>query len=514
MGFELYPFQQEDVAKLAEFGSGLIGSEMGVGKTHQAIALDDLWFPESKNRPTLVVAPLNTFSSWQEKYGMQAPQNDVVLLDRKNREAFLEAIRRKRGDVFVMHWDALRLMKGLYSLEFGTVIGDEVHRIANRKAQVTLAAKKLQALHKLAMSGTATGDRPENLWSVLNWLYPRDRRFTSYWRFRKQYCATEEQEVYRKNDMGETVKASYTKVVGVKNQHELMENINPFYVRHLKREQCCEHHPKGVMSYLPEKTYDRIWVDLTPGQRRVYNQMRDEMVAWVGEHEDSPLVAGVVVAQMTRLSQIALATPEIYTKMVRRRLREEEEGYPGLTEPFPVEAVRLIEPSTKLDALQEFLLDHDNKQFVIATSSKQISYLAQEKFERKGISSFVLSGDTPDSQRHDMVHRFANGDTQLFIGVIEAMAEGIDGLQHATDTMIFLDRSWRTVKNKQCEDRLHRDGQKNTVQIIDMMAKDTLDMGRAQRLELKWSWIKEILGDYARVQDLARSNIVDLSKLA
>ena len=94
-----------------------------------------------------------------------------------------------------------------------------------------------------------------------------------------------------------------------------------------------------------------------------------------------------------------------------------------------------------------------------------------------------------------MVKRFQNGDTQLFIGVIEAMAEGIDGLQWATDTMIFLDRSWKTIKNKQCEDRLHRDGQKNAVTIIDIMARDTVDMGRKTQLIEKWAFIRQILGD-------------------
>ena len=50
----------------------------------------------------------------------------------------------------------------------------------------------------------------------------------------------------------------------------------------------------------------------------------------------------------------------------------------------------------------------------------------------------------------------------------------------------------------QAEDRLHRGGQKDTVQIIDIMAKGTLDLGRKQRLETKWAWIREILGDGAQ----------------
>jgi SWI/SNF-related matrix-associated actin-dependent regulator 1 of chromatin subfamily A len=196
------------------------------------------------------------------------------------------------------------------------------------------------------------------------------------------------------------------------------------------------------------------------------------MVAWVGEHEDSPLTASVVVAQMTRLTQMALATPEIVDRKVI-----------------------LKAPSSKIDAVKEFALDHDDKQFVLFSSSKQACYLAQMELGRARISSEVLSGDTPDTQRAGMVRRFAAGEFQVFIAVIQAAAEGIDGLQHGTDTAIFLDRSWSTIKNKQAEDRLHRGGQKDTVQIIDIMAKNTVDFGRRTKLEQKWEWIRRILGD-------------------
>jgi SNF2 family DNA or RNA helicase len=227
--------------------------------------------------------------------------------------------------------------------------------------------------------------------------------------------------------------------------------------------------------------------------------MRDEMVAWVGEHEDSPLVASVVVAQMVRLSQIALAMPEINWKVINRQSTPKSPcKVCEAKEPHPctVMVVDLLEPSTKLDALVELLKDNPGKKFVVATSSKKMVYLAQRKFASLAtpIGSFALTGDTPQAERDGMVQRFIDDDNQVFIGVIEAMAEGIDGLQFATDTMVFLDRSWKTIKNKQCEDRLHRGGTKDTVQIIDIMARSTVDFGRKQKLEEKWSWIKMILG--------------------
>jgi SNF2 family DNA or RNA helicase len=116
-------------------------------------------------------------------------------------------------------------------------------------------------------------------------------------------------------------------------------------------------------------------------------------------------------------------------------------------------------------------------------------------FENSGITAEVLSGDTGQLDRETMIADFQAGKYRVFIGTIAAAGEGIDGLQHVCDTMFFLDRSWSTIRNKQAEDRLHRGGTKNTVQIIDVMARRTLDWGRHQKLAKKWIAIKEILGD-------------------
>lgn len=468
MGFTPYEFQVEDVEKLERQPSGLIGSEMGTGKTHEAIALDEAWWKKGAP-PTLVVAPLNTFDSWLEKYSMQSPHTDVTVIDRKNRDKFVTAIRKRHGDVFLMHWDALRLMPELQGFQFNLIVADEVHRATNRKAQATRALKKLHANHKLGMSGTASGDHPENLWSVLNWLWPR--YYSSYWRFVKHYTISEAS--YGPN-------GGYTRIVGVNEENLpfLKKEMEPWYVRHLKKEQCCDHHPQGVMHWLPDKTYDKIWVDLSPTQRRFYDQMRQEMIAWVNEHEDTPLVAGVVVAQLARLSQMALATPSI-----------DEEG-----------KVKLQLPSSKIDAVKELISDQPNKQFLLYSASKQAINLAAAELNRVGIPTQTFTGDTRQSERTGMVNRFVRGDFQVFAATIQTVGEGVDGLQYATDTAIFLDRAWSTIKNQQAEDRLHRGGTKDTVQIIDVLARSTLDFGRLQRLETKWEWIKKILGDPSAAQ--------------
>jgi SNF2 family DNA or RNA helicase len=374
---KLFDFQMEDAKKLYKAHNGLNGNEMGTGKTVEAIQIDKWWARAKVNPekwPTLVIAPINTFDGWVDRFKDLDPDADVVVVERtpSGRAKFAEAIRTGKGDVFLCNYESARILYAqLVKLVYNSIILDECHRIANRKSQTTKAIQGLgkRARHRLALSGTASGDKPENLWTILNWLWPKV--FTSYWNFRNRYCVEESEIKYVKGKDGKVREVSYKKIVGYENLDELHRLMNPWYVRHLKRERCCDEHPNGVMEQLPAKTYNKIWVDLNATQRRIYEQMRKEMVAWVGEHEDSPLVASVVVAQLVRLSQIALATPEVREEKVIDR-----DGKPKL-----VTKVRLTLPSSKLEALLELVKDNPDKKFVVFKSTWESTMLDPSSYQ-------------------------------------------------------------------------------------------------------------------------------------
>jgi SNF2 family DNA or RNA helicase len=225
-----------------------------------------------------------------------------------------------------------------------------------------------------------------------------------------------------------------------------------------------------VLKDLPDKYYTTIKVDLDPRQQRIYNQMRKEMIAWIGEQDDELLVAPVVIAQLTRLQQFSCAYAEI-----------NEEG-----------KVRLHEPSSKIDALME-VLDESDGQLVVFSRFKQLVRLVERRLVAAGIPCVTLTGDTAQADRSMVVKQFQTGQARVFVGSIAAGGIGIT--LHAASTVVFLDRDWSPALNSQAEDRLHRIGQKNAVQVIDIMARNTVDLGRWQRLELKKQWIRQILGD-------------------
>lgn len=462
MTIELYEFQAEDERKLIDQRGRAILSEMGTGKTPLAAHMLRETIP-SKGQ-ALVVAPMQTLQQW-ERWLNEVDINTIVV-DPKNREWSWQQYQRmkdsQQGSAFLVHWEALRLMPQLAQTLWHERICDEVQKAQNRKAQQTRAIKKIKSTFVNGLSGTPVTSAIDKYWSTLNLLYPRE--WTTYWGYFKNYVDYE--VVYPQG---------FQKVKGPRldTLPDLLAKVEPFTVRHLKKEQCCPHHPLGVMPYLPDKYSTKILVDLDPQQRRAYEQMRKEMIAWVGAHELEPVIAPIVVAQLTRLQQFACAYATV-----------DENNH-----------VQLTEPSSKLDAVMEVLEDNPTESIVVFSRFNQLIRLLSARLQRAGIDYVTYTGENRGTREEDKA-RFLDGSARVFVGNIAAGGVGLDGLQTVSSTVIFTDRiPGSPALNGQAEDRLWRDGQLNAVQVIDIQARNTLDPGTESQLQLKWSWIKQLLGD-------------------
>jgi SNF2 family DNA or RNA helicase len=470
----LYQYQKETVDKFSNQVAVLDASEMGTGKTFVASELDMIRREQGKG-PTLIIAPLSgTMNTWRKHYKEQYPHLKGIVCDSKNRTKFVRGLARTDWyNYYIIHWDVLhRELGSLNGVRWNHIIADEAHRTKNRKAQTTRALKRLTTRYKSALSGTPVTNRPQDLWSILNWLYPS--KWNGYWKFYERYC-----------EYTIEYPSGYHKFKGVQNYEELQELIDPFFVRHLKRSPCCPHHPQGVTPWLPDKTYaDPIWVDLTPKQHRSYDAMSKNMLAWVGDQLDKPLVAGVAIAKLVRLQQLALAHADI------------DEDW----------SVILTEPSSKLDALMELIKDNEGEQIVVFSQFSKIIKLLSARLKKSKIPSGIFTGDTPARDRERIVQKFQAGKLRVFAGTIKAGGVGLD--LFSASTVVFLDRSWSPAENLQSEDRLWRIGQKNSVTVYDIMARDTVDLGRRQAIQAKWNWIQELLGD-PREKQLNNQDLVD-----
>lgn len=476
-GRGLRPYQVEFLTeKVAYFKHTSTFDEMGLGKTVQCIAADAVrrkMRPKRTNK-TLVVAPLTgVIDQWVTEFNKWQPQLVVRRINPKKRyDLFAE-----EADVYIIHPEGLRLEKEiLKELEWRHFIFDECHRVKNRRAKTTEAAKEVgkSAEFRTGASGTPEENRPDELWSIFEWMYPNkatrveadlghwtQKLLNSYWRFYDRFID------YYEDENG------YDHVKGTKNEEELRKLFGPLYIRRLKSD---------VAKDLPPKQYTKIEVELPPKQRRPYDEMKGQLLAWVGEKQNQPLIANIAIAQMVRLQQFTLGYGEIVPKTITRKNGDVE----------TVNELRLQEPSVKLDAMMDLLEDLGNAQAIVFSTSKQAINMAKIRLDNAKIPTSIITGDITDAIRRKHISDFQEGKTRVLVSTIRAGGVGMN-LQNASN-VIFLDRDWSPAKNMQAEDRSHRMGQKNPVNIYDIIAKKTIDQKKHTTIEKKWEWIRDTIG--------------------
>lgn len=500
----LLPFQLDDVDHLSLIEGRLIGNDAGTGKTFEAGELDRLVRESDTEvklgvwKPTLIVVPRNlryTWSRWLKKF---RPDERVSIIDTrspKHRQVFVDSLRNQSHDIYVIHYEGMRMLLGeLKDIKFLHIILDEAHRISNRKTQTSKAARVLKATWRTALTATPASKHWAQAWSILNFLDPTT--WSSYWAFHDRYIHTVVDHAGNKSIIG----------ANLHTLPELQQRLKHMMVRRRKAD---------VLPDLPPKFYTPVWVDLSPKQRKVYDQMKNEMLAWIGEHADEPLVATVAIAQLIRLQQIALATPTFVTRNVRKKLMcLHEKGHDGecfqaendleLSEAewhgkyYEVEQIEihLDDPSSKLDAAIEIIEDlvAQGEQVVIFSQFTRMIDLLCSRLATAGITFGKYTGNTRDNTRNRIEDDFAAGKISVFAGQFQAGGVGLN-LQSAS-TVIFLDRAWTARDNIQAEDRIHRIGQfAESVNVIDIMARGTVDKGRFQQMVDSWHGIQHVLGD-------------------
>lgn len=485
---ELLPHQVEAIDYRIKWSvespNFLIGDSMGVGKTATSIGMDftlreqEQEYKDSKRHfRTLIICQKGGLDVWKSHLmQLGVKEGRILVIDPTDREEFDEELKcgALNYDYYIMHWDALIRLKyiapyparvekgvkipGFKGLEWDHLIADEVQLAKNRKAQRTLKLKKIKAKVKTGASGTPADDKPQDFWSVLNWLYPKE--FSSYWRFFNRYLDWENHPFN-----------GYRIIKGVKNIPELHSRIRPYYIRRKLTD---------VVDDMPDKTWTDIKVKMTPRMRRDYNSMEKWQTARLGKDNDE-LVVTAKIAMYMRLLQMTLGTCELdYTDFDLGKRDS------------PV--VRIMEPSPKMDALMELIESHEDEdeQFVIFTNFRDVVSMVEARCAKSGIPVSVYHGGITNQKTRDAsVAEFQSGKTKVFVGTIGAAGTSIT--LTAAHTLIFLDRNWNPSKNSQAEDRIWRIGQKNACQIINIIMQDTYDEPRLLQIFQKALQVKEIV---------------------
>lgn len=461
--------------------AALLAGDTGVGKTLMGIELMKALHTEVN----LIVAPPNTMTGWRDTARGQGVTLPFRVIDSDHKEVFTDLKKHVPGIYFVSRqFFALsgtdlepepkqvdkkfivpdgdpdcnhkvkknttvcvfcggnaEMTKGRDALwswgwvQPGLTIYDEVQAVSNRYSQGFTCLKQIKTGYRLAASATYNGNKFTGAWPVTRWLWPKDIDPKTG----KLYVDSAESRWAATWCKMEANRYTYSgkKAVGEKNPGAFVNSL-PCYIRmEAKR-----------VPYVKRKCY----VDLSPKQRRMYDEMEANLLAWL---DDNPLVADISIVQRARLRQMAL-------------------GEVTFNDNDEVDFADDCE-SSKIDAVMKIVNKHHPGEpvLLLVDSAK----FARVVTARLGPLAREWSGRINAKSREQIKAEFGDG-VRYIVAVIPAMAEGVDGLQRACNVEVWLNESTNGMLNIQAEGRLNRRGQaKKRIYQYKIMARDTDDDG-------------------------------------
>ena len=426
------PEQEEAIIKMVSETSGgaLNASTMGAGKTVKAVEV----VRRRGDKVVLLIAPLGTRLGWKATFDRQGVDLPFKWLNSTKEgkanmndwEWGLDGIYFVGTEFFVrLGWEGKNRSK-VWTKKPDIVLFDEAHRSQNRNSKTYKTLKQLKAPFKVSMSGTPTGNSFEGAWAVAKWLWP-DFVENSYYVWRNKWCKLE----YDHFD------PSGQKVVGEKTPGAFFNSL-PCYIR--------------LESELDvDLVEEQVFVELSATQRRAYEKLEKDMIVWV---EDNPLVIEFPVT-------------------LRGRLRQATLGMFSVTDEGDV-VFKDDCKSSKIDALQDILTNRiDGEPALILTDSRKFADVICARLD----GAVPWHGNVSQTQREKHKEAFLSGEVKYVVAVTSAIAEGVDGLQHATRNIVWVSRSDNRILNEQAMKRVHRHGQARQVRSFDIIALDTYDSG-------------------------------------
>lgn len=434
----LFPYQKEGVAFLMENGGrGLIGDDMGLGKTIQAIGYLQLY---PKLRPAIVVCPSSVKLNWarEVKSWMGMGENQVEVIQGKTPYIL-------SGDILIINYDILHSwIEVLIKMKPQVLILDECQYIKNNKAIRTTSVKTLsKAIHRvIALSGTPIINRPIEFFNVLRILRPD--MFSNWLQYTTRYCNR------RHNGFGWDVS-------GASNTEELHELINgSVMIRRLKQE---------VLPELPDKIRSFFPLEMHPELLAEYEEAEANFLEWMRTRR------GKKAADRASMAE-------------------------ALTE---IEVLKQVAVAAKMPSAIEWItdfLDNSEEKLVVFATHRAVIDMLMKQFGKVAVK---LDGSVSGPMRQAVVDSFQNEPKKrLFVGNIKAAGVGIT--LTAASNVAFLELPWTPGELSQAEDRCHRIGQKDTVNVYYLLAEETIEERIAQLLDRKRQVLDSVL-DGAQTDD-------------
>ena len=442
----LYPYQAEGALFAVRAGRALIGDDMGLGKTIQAIAATEILARHFGVSKVLVVCPTSLKYQWQSEISaLLGPTGE-------NAARVINGGRAQRQKDYALddfckitNYEKLKPDLDLIAAWAPElVIVDEAQRVKNWNTIAARALKRIDSSYAMVLTGTPLENKLEELISIVQFV--DQHRLGPTWKLLHEH----------------QVKDEAGRVTGYTGLEKIGQTLAPIMIRRRKSE---------VLRQLPSRTDQNLLVPMTEMQMLYHQENADIVAKIVQRWRKTKFLSDKDQRRLTcALQNMRMSCNSTY-------LLDQETDH-GVK-------------ADELAALFDDLFAEPEAKAVVFTQWTRTHDIVIRRLEARGIGYVSFHGGVPSDKRPALVERFRDDPACRVFLSTDAGSTGLN-LQHAS-TLVNMDLPWNPAILEQRIARIHRMGQIRPVQVINFVAKGTIEEGMLSVLAFKRSLSAGIL---------------------
>ncbi|XP_063113641.1 DNA repair and recombination protein RAD54B isoform X1 [Cavia porcellus] len=488
--YHLRPHQKEGIIFLYECVMGMrmngrygaiLADEMGLGKTLQCISL--IWTLQCQGpyggqpviKRTLIVTPGSLVTNWRKEFKQWLGSERIKIFTVDQDHKVEEFMKSTFYSVLIISYEMLlRSLDQIKNIKFDLLICDEGHRLKNSAIKTTTALFSLSCKKRIILTGTPIQNDLQEFFALIDFVNPGVLGSLSSYRkiyeepiiMSREPSASEEEK-----ELGERRAAELTRLTGLFILRRTQEVIN---------------------KYLPPKIENVLFCRPGTLQIELYKKLLNSQTVKFclqGSVENSPHL--ICIGALKKLcNHPCLLFNSIKGKECSTTCdgNEEKSLYEGLLNVFPTDYNPLVfteKESGKLQVLSQLLaVIHElrpTEKVVLVSNYTQTLDILQDICKRYGYSYTRLDGQTPISQRQQIVDGFNSKYSSDFIFLLSSKAGGVGLNLIGGSHLILYDIDWNPATDIQAMSRVWRDGQKHAVHIYRLLTTGTIEEKIYQR---------------------------------
>lgn len=405
--------------------------DMGLGKTVITLtAIKELLFDSFEIARVLVIAPLrvarDTWKGEIEKWNhLDILEYSVVIGNEKER---LDALNKK-SDIYLINRENVDWLinKSGVPFNYDMIVIDELSSFKSHSSKRFRALMKVRPKVKriVGLTGTPSSNGLMDLWAEFRLLDMGERLGKFIGQYRERY--------FKPDKRNGPIIYSYKPLPNAENV--LYKRISDITVS-MKAEDYLK---------MPGKINNEVFVNLSDKEREIYETLKKDLVVSI---KDKDIDAVNAAALSNKLLQ--MASGSVY---------DENKNMIHIHD-------------RKLDALEDLIEGANGKPVLIAYWYKSDLKRIKEKFDVKELKT------------SEDFRKWNNKEIKVALIHPASAGHGLN-LQAGGSTLIWFSLTWSLELYEQTNARVYRQGQKETVVIYHILAKDTIDEDVIKALENK-----------------------------